>query len=78
MDFSKISQLISAVGFPIVCCGALFWYITKTMKEFTNEMKSALDKLSDIISKDTEATTRLLATVEVLSKIGGDYNEPLQ
>lgn len=67
-----ITQLVSALGFPIVCCGALFWYINKTMKEFTNEMNQAIDKLSDSISKDTEAITRLLATVEVLSKIGGE------
>lgn len=75
MDVQTITQLVSALGFPIVCCGALFWYINKTMKEFTSEMKQAIDKLSDTISKDIDATTRLLATVEVLSKIGGEHIE---
>lgn len=74
MDVQTVTQLISALGFPIVCCGALFWYINKTMKEFTYEMKSSIDKLADTISKDTEATIHLLSTVEVISKIGGDYN----
>lgn len=74
MNVQTITQLVSALGFPIVCCGALFWYINKTMKEFTNEMKVAISKLTDSISQDTDATTRLVATVELLAKIGGDFN----
>lgn len=29
MDAAQIIQLISTVGFPIVCCGSLFWYVLK-------------------------------------------------
>lgn len=75
MNVQTITQLVSALGFPIVCCGALFWYINKTMKEFTNEMKAAISKLTDSISQDTDATTRLVSTVELLAKIGGGFNE---
>lgn len=30
---TTIGQLISTYGFPIVACGALFWYIVKERRE---------------------------------------------
>lgn len=44
-----IITAISTVGFPIVACGALFWYIQNKM-----------DKLADIISANTEVMNKLL------------------
>lgn len=29
---SEVAQLIASLGFPIVCAGALFWYIVKEQK----------------------------------------------
>lgn len=47
MDANGIVSLISTVGFPIAVCIALFWFINKTMKEFTvsiNGFTEALQK----------------------------------
>lgn len=33
MDIASIGQLIGSYGFPIVACGALFWYIVKEERE---------------------------------------------
>lgn len=33
MDISAIGQMIGSYGFPIVACGALFWYIVKEERE---------------------------------------------
>lgn len=33
MDITSIGQLIGSYGFPIVACGALFWYIVKEERE---------------------------------------------
>lgn len=33
MDIATIGQLIGSYGFPIVACGALFWYIVKEERE---------------------------------------------
>lgn len=33
MDIAEIGQLIGSYGFPIVACGALFWYIVKEERE---------------------------------------------
>lgn len=70
MDVSSIQTLISAVGFPIVCCGAMFWFVNKTMKEFTKDIRDTVDDLTESISQNTTATTRLVSTVEVIAKIG--------
>lgn len=69
MDVQTIMQIISTLGFPIACCIALFWYINKTLKDFTRDIQQAVDKLTESISKDTDATTKLVTTVELLASI---------
>lgn len=71
MDPNVIASLVGSLGFPIVCCGALFWYQNKTMKEFSEKMEKAVKELSQSISSNTDATTKLVTTVELLTKIGG-------
>lgn len=71
MDPNAIASLVGSLGFPIVCCGALFWYQNKTMKEFSEKMEKAVKELSQSISSNTDATTKLVTTVELLTKIGG-------
>lgn len=72
MDPNAIASLVGSLGFPIVCCGALFWYQNKTMKEFSEKIENSLKELSKSIQNNTEATTKLVTTVEILTKIGGD------
>lgn len=72
MDPNAIASLVSSLGFPIVCCGALFWYQNKTMKEFSEKIEKAVKELSQSISFNTDATTKLVTTVELLTKIGGN------
>lgn len=72
MDANAIASLVGSLGFPIVCCGALFWYQNKTMKEFSEKIEKVVKELSQLISSNTDATTKLVTTVELLTKIGGD------
>lgn len=72
MDVNALTALISSLGFPIVCCAALFWYQNKTMKDFTEKFDQSMKELSKSISSNTDATTRLVTTVELLTKIGGE------
>lgn len=46
MNYQDLVQAISTVGFPIVCCCALFWMINTTMKE-----------LKDVIASLTQSIT---------------------
>ncbi|MBO5804247.1 MAG: hypothetical protein J6R25_04150 [Bacteroidales bacterium] len=44
MSVADIIQIISSLGFPIVACLGLGWYIVKKM-----------DKMSDVIDNNTKA-----------------------
>lgn len=61
MDVNTITQLIGSLGFPIVCCGALFWRMIKSDEKHQQE----IDKMSDALNNNTLALTRL---TEKLSK----------
>lgn len=60
MDVSAIGQLIGSYGFPIVACGALFWYIVKEQRE----TRAVLDELKSIIQSNTEITKQFRDLVE--------------
>lgn len=64
MDVTAITQLIGTLGFPIVCCGALFWYM---MKE-----KDAHKTETEELRKSVEANT--LAINALCAHLGGVNN----
>lgn len=47
MDIAAIGQLIGSYGFPIVACGALFWYIVKEERE----MRSIVQQNTTVIAQ---------------------------
>lgn len=54
MDANTITQLVGSLGFPIVCCCALFWMINTTMKENTdsnNQVTKALIELTSYMKE---------------------------
>lgn len=70
MDPNAIASLVGSLGFPIVCCGALFWYQNKTMKEFSEKNEENIKEMSKSVSQSTEAILKLVTTVELLMKVG--------
>jgi hypothetical protein len=55
MNLSDIGTLIGSVGFPIVACCGMGWYINNTMQKFTDIMQkntTALEKLLTVLRKD--------------------------
>ena len=55
MNLSDIGTLIWSVGFPIVACCGMGWYINNTMQKFTDTMQkntTALEKLLTVLRKD--------------------------
>jgi hypothetical protein len=46
MEIQTITAAISSVGFPIVMCGALFWYMTKQREEHKEEMDTVKESLN--------------------------------
>lgn len=71
MDFNAIIQVISSLGFPIVCCGAAGWYvkyqsdknsaqIDKIMEQHHSEMK----EVTTALNNNTLAITKLTDYIE--------------
>ena len=59
MDVNAIIQLISNLGFPIVCCGALFWKCNKQDQNYNEQ----IDKLSEVIQNNTNILERLIRKI---------------
>ena len=62
MDVSTLTQLIGSYGFPIVACGALFWYIVKEQREnrkVQDELKTAIQNNTDVMNKLCEAVLNI-------------------
>lgn len=51
MDVELITSLVSSVGFPIVCCVALGYYVNTTLKDFTKTMNENTRMLSILCDK---------------------------
>lgn len=57
MNLTDIVTIIGSVGFPIVACCGMGWYINNTMQKFTDIMQkntTALEKLLTVLRKDEE------------------------
>lgn len=63
MDGNTIIQLISSLGFPIVMCGALFWYMVKQREVHKEET----DHLKDTINDNTKVLAELTTLIKVLT-----------
>ena len=46
-DINVVIQAISTVGFPIVMCGIMFWFLNKEQENHKNEMLSLKEVLAE-------------------------------
>lgn len=65
MDVTMVTQLIGSLGFPIVCCGALFCYLVKEKDAHKEEMEE--------LRKSVEANTTAINSLCL--HLGGGKNE---
>lgn len=56
MSAQDIQTIITSVGFPIVMCGALAWYV----KHLTDKFNETLDKIREQHDEETKAMTKAL------------------
>ncbi len=64
MDVGTVTQLVGSLGFPIVCCGALFWYLVKEKEAHKEEMEE--------LRKSIEANTTAINSL--CQHLGGKSN----
>ena len=67
MDTNEIIQLINGVGFPIVACGGLFWWMNKTQEKNTQ----AIVDVNLAITKFIGTLDELTDAVKELKNLGG-------
>lgn len=65
MDVTMVTQLVGSLGFPIVCCGALFWYLVKEKDAHKSEMEE--------LRKSVDANTTAINSL--CQHLGGGTNE---
>lgn len=53
MDMSSIATLVGSVGFPIVACCGMAWFIATTFRDFNN-----------LMTKNNVLTEELIALLE--------------
>lgn len=53
-------QVISNLGFPIVCCIAMGWYV----KYMTDKHQAEIDGLKETIDSNTQVITEMKAMVQ--------------
>lgn len=50
IDVNSVTQLINSVGFPIVCCGVLFWTVAK-LATIMCELNTTLKVIDERLEK---------------------------
>lgn len=73
MDVATIGQLVGTLGFPIVCCGALFWLSIKNEQARREDNARQEQARREDNSKMTEAiNNNTLVITKLVTKLGGD------
>ena len=71
MDLTQIGQFISQYGFPIVCCGVLFWDHLKTEERQQEDNQMHKEEVAEL-RKSIEANT--IAINSLCAHLGGGSN----
>lgn len=66
MDIQIFVQAVTQVGFPIVCCGAMMWYV----KYSTDKNRDEVDKLNEQHRQEmADMTTAVNNNTVVLTRL---------
>lgn len=66
MDLKTILDAVSVVGFPIVCCGIMFWYLQKEQQAHKEEMAA----MTEALNKNTLVLTELKDLFQMMTGYG--------
>lgn len=67
MELSEMGQLIGTLGFPIVACCAVFWYLQKESENHKQEMSSMRDAVNANTSVIAELKMIMQQLIDKLS-----------
>ena len=73
MDITQVTQMIMNVGFPIVMCGAMAWYVKDTSDKHREEVQQLNKQHNDEMQQVTTAlNNNTLALQRLCDKLGED------
>lgn len=80
---NSIVELVSTVGFPIVMCGAMAYYVkylnekhTEEVKQLNEQHKEEVSKLTTTIENNTIVMEKLSTKIDTIINIkGSETNE---
>lgn len=80
MEWEGILQAITTVGFPIVCCVAMMWYVKYSTDQNREEVaklneqhKQEMSEVTQAINNNTVALTKLCDAMKVDND--GNYSD---
>ena len=72
-EINTISQMITSIGFPIVACSAMAWYVKDTNDKHREEVQRLNDQHKEEMEQVIDAlNNNTLALQKLCDKIGGD------
>lgn len=76
MDINSIATLITTVGFPIVACVGMAWYVKYSTDQYRAEVKEMRTEHKEEICKVTEAlANNTLAIQKLTDKLEANKGE---
>lgn len=76
MDFSALVQAVTSLGFPVVCCGAVMWFVKyltdanrAEIDDINMQHREEMQQITQAVQNNTEALIRL---TEKLTAAGDD------
>ena len=68
-----VNDIVTIVGFPIVACGAMGWYVKYISDRHSEEIQQLNEQHQEEMKQVTEAlNNNTLALQKLCDKIGGD------
>lgn len=71
MNLQDVLQAVTTVGFPIVCCGAMMWYVKystdmnrEEVSRLNEQHKQEMSEVTQAINNNTIALTQLCDVVK--------------
>lgn len=73
MTVNDIITIVTSVGFPIVACGAMAWYVKYTSDRHSQEIQDLNNQHKEEMEQVTEAlNNNTLALQKLCDKIGSE------
>ena len=77
MDAQAVTQLITNLGFPIICCLALGYFVWKFANKMNEDSNNREDRLMGYFDKQNAVLNSMSTNMEKMSTTLGDMNQRL-